>query len=87
MSRIQDIQGKMSYIQDMNDLATHLLLTRHLGAALRTERERLGLTQAALARRAQLHRRRGRLGGSERHCRGQHRDKEHHLDKKAFHRS
>lgn len=53
---IQDNPTRMSYIQDMTALPTPLLLTRHLGAALRAERERLGLTQAALASRAQLHR-------------------------------
>jgi transcriptional regulator with XRE-family HTH domain len=44
----------MSYIQDMHTDPVPLQLTRQLGAALRAERKRLGMTQAAVARRARI---------------------------------
>lgn len=47
---------KMSYILDMTVDPAPLLLARQLGHALRTERKRLGLTQAEVARRARIHR-------------------------------
>lgn len=56
MSWIEDINAEMSYIPDMNTDPTPLLLTRQLGALLRDERKRLGLTQAEVARRARIHR-------------------------------
>ncbi len=46
----------MSYILDMTADPAPLLLARQLGHALRTERKRLGLTQAEVARRARIHR-------------------------------
>ena len=46
----------MSYIPDMDIDPRPLLLARQLGGALRAERERLGLTQAVVARRARINR-------------------------------
>lgn len=53
MSRIQDIPPEMSYIRDMTVLSTNIP-TQQLGLQLRTERQRLGLTQAQVASRAGL---------------------------------
>lgn len=44
----------MSYIHDMKADTPPILLTRQLGATLRAERKRLGLTQADVARRANI---------------------------------
>ena len=52
MSCIHDIAQEMSYIHDMKTVAIPLLLIRELGSTLRTERKRLGLTQAEVATRA-----------------------------------
>ncbi len=51
MSDIRDAAARMSYILDMHPL-TPQRATQHLGETLRTERQRLGLTQAQTARRA-----------------------------------
>ena len=51
-SDIHDLSHAMSYIRDMFKATATMQLARQLGDALRAERKRLGLTQAALARRA-----------------------------------
>jgi transcriptional regulator with XRE-family HTH domain len=54
MSHIQDIVSRMSYIDDMKTHTHSIHLTSQVGATLRAERRRLGLTQAEVARSANI---------------------------------